>query len=119
MFSRDIWTLEKGRIKKFLQRNDAAMDEGIQGVSIWCLRKVMKIPLTPQTSNQKSLTVMFLIGMQPVSVQLALTLVVTWQQSNSPERHCYNRVRVPGEALLIEGDDHLGTFDVGLFGRDQ
>jgi len=26
---------------------------------------------------------------------------------------------VPGEALLVERDDHLGTFDVGLLGRDQ
>lgn len=37
--SRDFWTLERERIKRFLQRNDAAMDEGIQGV----LRKVMKL----------------------------------------------------------------------------
>lgn len=28
-------------------------------------------------------------------------------------------VGVPGEALLVERDDHLGTFDVGLPGRDE
>ena len=28
-------------------------------------------------------------------------------------------VRVPGEALLIERDDHLGTFDIGLLGWDE
>lgn len=26
---------------------------------------------------------------------------------------------MPGEALLIERDDHLGTFDVGLLGWDE
>lgn len=26
---------------------------------------------------------------------------------------------MPGEALLVEGDDHLGTFHIGFLGRDE
>lgn len=31
----------------------------------------------------------------------------------------FGGVRVPGESLFVEGDDHLWTLDVGLFGRHQ